>query len=83
MLPLLDQRDQIGEAEHAGGITKERDRIGKAEHAGGISVPRAPPLILAGQAVCKWEPPPGSWLDDRLCCTKGCATGDHPPGLAG
>ena len=40
MLPLLDQREGIGEAEHAGGITKERDRIGKAEHAGGITKER-------------------------------------------
>ena len=46
MLPRLDQRDEIGEAKHAGVITKERDRIGKAEHARGISVPRAPPSIF-------------------------------------
>ena len=27
MLPLLDQRERIGEAKHVGGITEERDRI--------------------------------------------------------
>ena len=56
MLPLLDQREGIGEAEHAGGITEERDRIGKAEHAGGITKERDRIPSMPGASACRGHP---------------------------